>query len=182
MRSATFPGLCCLLVLTACGAGTPSPGPSAPTPAEPTPVSVAPAPNAGPLADAAAVQTFSGSLCPVNRPEWVPASTPTCSTHDPVHTVHSFPAVPGVPVFLNAQFIARADYYSDFIHFTARCGSTVLWTRELAGSDGWIHTGPVSIAVSQPCRIDVDVFDFVSAFKANNNRPTQYRIDVTHQP
>lgn len=147
-------------------------------------VPFAPSPDVSSVPDVTSSQTFGGSICAVNRPEWLPASTPTCSTRDPVHARFWFPANAGVPVIVNAQFINHGDYYPESVHFTVSCGTTKLWDRVLSGADtvenqGVIHSGPVAITVSQPCSVQVDAFDYVSAFKGTNG-PTQYRVDIAH--
>jgi hypothetical protein len=128
-------------------------------------------------------QTFSGSLCPSNRPA---VSIASCSTNDPQRARVSFPVSPDVPVVVNMQFSLYGDYFPEFLHFTVSCGTTVVWDRVLSGSEtvenqSVLHSGPVAIVVAQPCAVQVDVFDYMSAFKSQSNRPTQYRIDVTHR-
>lgn len=124
-------------------------------------------------------QSFTGLLCPNNRPDWLPASTPQCSTHDPTRAVYSFQLSPGQTAFVNAQFRAKADYYSESLYFGVRCGTTVLWDRQMVGGDGWQQSGPIPITVSAPCLVEVEAGNYQSAFKSATNTPTDYRIDVS---
>jgi hypothetical protein len=167
-----------LLIVTACSSSAPQ-APSAPTPSAPVAAAVDQQPVSGPVSDGAAVQTFQGKLCPVNRAEFLPANYPHCSTRDPVRAQYSFPLHPGETATVNTQFRAKGDYYSESFHFAVRCGTTVLWSRDLVRDDGWMQSGPVAVTVPAPCLVEVEASHYISAFKSGTNTPTDYRIDVS---
>jgi hypothetical protein len=120
--------------------------------------------------------TFSGSVCASN----VPPGADLCEAQDPIQVRHWFSTHRAGTVRVYAQFVARGDYYREYFQFEMRCRDAVLWRSQLAGAHDEIRSGPNTVAVPEPCMIEVKAFNYISAFKSGNTRPAPYQIEIDH--